>query len=177
MSDPAFGEGQPPSDLPANALQAAFNNRLNTILDAVRRPADALTTNPQLVCDLDRLPEGDEKYWGEFAELEATDVKLATVNFLGQWRKYTTKHERPAHNYRSKSMANIATPGLVMLSSGQRKLKTRILAVEAVGGVKKSSSDPNLCDMDSPPNGTPTKGSPSASPSVPRRAQPQAGVV
>jgi len=152
----------PPNDLPANALQAAFNNRLNTILDAVRRPADALTTNPQLVCDLDRLPEGDEKYWGEFAELEATDVKLATVNFLGQWRKYTTKHERPAHNFRSKSMSNIATPGLVMLSSGRGKLKTRLLEVEAVGGVKKSSSDPNLTRLEdgiaAPPPGAPPPG-------------------
>ncbi|KOO23452.1 hypothetical protein Ctob_004050 [Chrysochromulina tobinii] len=92
----------PPNDLPANALQAAFNNRLNTILDAVRRPADALTTNSQLVCDLDRLPEGDEKYWGEFAELEATDVKLATVNFLGQWRK-SDATERATRSHRVKA--------------------------------------------------------------------------
>ena len=36
----------PPNDLPGNALQAAFNGRLLTTWDALRRPADAPTPPP-----------------------------------------------------------------------------------------------------------------------------------
>jgi predicted membrane chloride channel (bestrophin family) len=111
LEDPCV---HPPNDLPGNAMQCAFNNRLLTTLDAVRRPADAVVNKSDEEEDVD-------KYWGECAELEAADVRRATNRFLKQWRSHESLsdlnvREIRAPSYRGKGM--VATPGVVKLSSG-----------------------------------------------------------
>ena len=114
----------PPNDLPANAIQAAFNNRLLTVLDSVRRPADGAV--PVDMAD-------DPKYWDHWAELEADDVRLATLDFLREWRAHGTKDHmgQKSPSYRSKGM--VATPGLVDLSSGIQPTKLKFSITD--GGI------------------------------------------
>jgi predicted membrane chloride channel (bestrophin family) len=107
----------PPNDLPANAIQAAFNNRLLTVFDSVRRPADGAV--PVNMAD-------DPKYWDHWAELEADDVRLATLDLLREWRAHGTKDHtgQKSPSFRSKGM--VATPDLVGLSSGYKPTKLKI---------------------------------------------------
>ena len=114
----------PPNDLPANALQAAFNGRLLTTWDVIRKPADSLigmppppgspgsTTSPGgnglglgVTADDD-----DDKYWGEWAELEPEDVREASVALLKEWRA----HRDAAKVYEGKG--HVSTPRLVQQS-------------------------------------------------------------
>ena len=84
----------PPNDLPATSLQIAFNNRLLSTFDALRRNTDALhtqassqppTTPPTPSA---RAEEPDEDaLWGEYAELEPRDVRAETVRLLNEWRR------------------------------------------------------------------------------------------
>ena len=74
----------PPNDLPATSLQIAFNNRLLSTLDALRRPIDSKQQPPP-----ERPPSQEEEdaLWGEYAELEPADVREACVELLGEWKR------------------------------------------------------------------------------------------
>jgi len=77
----------PPNDLPANALQMAFNGRLLSTFDAVRGPYDAISactngdTNGGTAAQLK-----DARLWGQYADLEPQDVREATEALLAQWQ-------------------------------------------------------------------------------------------
>ena len=91
----------PPNDLAANALQAAFNCRLLTTWDALRRPEDALEFSEPVGVEgsyegIDKAftpkfsqDEGindEESLWEEYAYLEPEEVKKVTYDFLKEWR-------------------------------------------------------------------------------------------
>jgi hypothetical protein len=68
----------------------------------------------------------DPKYWDHWAELEADDVRLATLDLLREWRAHGTKDHtgQKSPSFRSKGM--VATPDLVGLSSGYKPTKLKI---------------------------------------------------
>uniref|UniRef100_A0A7S2CD60 Uncharacterized protein n=1 Tax=Haptolina brevifila TaxID=156173 RepID=A0A7S2CD60_9EUKA len=126
----------PPNDLPANALQAAFNLRLLTSWEAVRQPADVATADdgaggsgaqpaipPSGLCETSGSEE-EESLWGEYAFLEAEDVRKATTLFLTEWRRSASssaqQRGRPLHRCDS------STPQLVYSSSPRARTITSI---------------------------------------------------
>lgn len=89
----------PPNDLPAQAMQSAFNQRLISSMDALRVPADTAAAaardaqmqrgmgvsgaGSELGCDI-----GSElELWGRFAALEPSAVRLASEELLQEWRR------------------------------------------------------------------------------------------
>jgi len=126
----------PPNDLPANAFQAAFNSRLLTTWDAMRRPEDELpfaaspppapaTTCATAGLQLPPLAEGgslrnsggatfsqdgaydEDELWHEYAYLEPEEVRATTREFLLEWRQAGSGRSASA-------MYNpVATPKLV----------------------------------------------------------------
>jgi hypothetical protein len=75
----------------------------------------------------------DPKYWDHWAELEADDVRLATLDLLREWRAHGTKDhtEQKSPSYRSKGM--VATPRLVDLSSGIKPTRLKVSITD--GGI------------------------------------------
>jgi len=119
----------PPNDLPATALQAAFNCRMLTTFDAIRRPADDVSPHsprsPSSKANLaidensEASAEGSEDdesaLWGEYAELEDKDVMRATSAFLHEWRV----HGKAGGTVSWDGKGQVSTPRLVKMSSRQ----------------------------------------------------------
>lgn len=109
----------PPNDLPANALQAAFNSRLLTTFDVIRKPADALVKPPgtaPAAAGSEVDPEEIEKgLWGEYAEFEEDDVRKATLAFLIEWRAHGKKGGAVTYD----GKGHVSTPKLVKLARGR----------------------------------------------------------
>lgn len=91
----------PPNDLPAQAMQSAFNQRLISSMDALRVPADAeaAVARQQRAASSSAAASGsaswgaaavpdldDPALWGKYARLEPKDVRRAATELLHQWR-------------------------------------------------------------------------------------------
>ena len=106
----------PPNDLPANALQAAFNGRLLTTWDAIRTPADVvqaqLPSNGTPGAPAPIVPDAESQVWGEYALLVDLDVRRASETVVLEWRAH-------GKNQRAKvfvGKGQVSTPNLVKKS-------------------------------------------------------------
>mgnify|MGYP006140333565 CR=1 FL=1 len=83
----------PPNDLPAQAMQSAFNQRLMSSMDALRVPADAELVVGEMqqermaqVAEGSTGDRGTSPCWGRYAMHEPLDVRNAVSDFLDAWR-------------------------------------------------------------------------------------------
>ena len=147
----------PPNDLPANALQAAFNSRLLTTWDALRRPEDAVTPEAfgeaSSPCPLPRaddlasapafsqdgVVDNESALWEEYAYLEPEEVRRITRDFAMEWRSAGSGRVASAHHN------PVSTPRLVEKSTpGSRTLKRQMTAAPVIRRYTSSPADCNL---------------------------------
>jgi hypothetical protein len=101
----------PPNDLPANAMQVTFNNRMLTTWDAIRSPAEVPAPSSPGDVSGEYVGDSEPELWGRYATLEAADVRQASVELLREWRALG-RNERP----RGFDARDLGTPKLVKMA-------------------------------------------------------------
>ena len=169
----------PPNDLPANALQAAFNGRLLTTWDAIRCPADTLvasspaSSGPPPSLQVPTVAEHNgssgtlerEEHWGEYADLEDADVRRACADLLQEWRAYG----KNASVKRFEGKGHVSTPKIVRMArptvSGFNRLES---AARDVASAARDRLTPDVLLQSGTPSSSAAlmRGKPGSTPGV-----------